>query len=427
MNIPKKYTLTAQSGVSKKVATVYVTQIDLQYNELAEETGPIPNEENPGGFICVNDNDNAGGLTAGAGNGTIDINDPRTPTTPLPFNDGDLKEIFLTITPNPGIGTVTFEPGNLKVWTDKQKTDIAPETWDLAMTSLPSPLYLEGISPGENDVILRYEDTPQLCQDKVKILPQKVEIVNKPDILYFYPNEVYTTGATTGSPTPVIANITPSTQTISWLIENDQSGGTSIQQQGPVNTVGVVTPVFSGNGFFKIVAKHISTECRDEQKSLIIDVTEVLASETEEAYLAAQQALGVNTIALILLANHAINFAATQSHSNAVRHVYWQALVTMDHRFGFNIAFGQSNAHEKNALVLNSGIDNELDPYDTSADLHNNVIGRQLGQGFQAPNSEYTDPIQSTIQQAVLSAVVNGIDPTITLDPEVPSNVVRLK
>ena len=181
LDVPKIYTLTAQSGVSKKVATVYVTQIDLQYNELAEETGPIPNEENPGGFICVNDNDNAGGLTAGEGNGIIDIDDPRTPTTPLPFNDEDLKEIFLTISPNPGIGTVTFEPGNLKVWTDKKKTNIAPETWDLAVTSLPGPLYIEGEFPGENDVILRYQDTPQPCEDKVKITSQKVEFETFPD------------------------------------------------------------------------------------------------------------------------------------------------------------------------------------------------------------------------------------------------------
>ena len=289
---------------------------------------------------------------------------------------------------------------------------------------------LTALKPGAYDIEAIFppgDSPPPKIPNIARVIPTKVEITNKADILYYYPNEVYTTGPTTGSPAPVIANITPPTQTITWLIENDQSGGTSILA-GATNTIGILTPTFSGNGFFQIVAKHISIDCRDEQKSSIIDVVEVLNSQTEADYFVTQATLGVNIFALNDIANEAINYAATQTHSNAVRHCYWQALVTMDHRSGFNIAFGWGNAHEKASATGGSGIDNHLDAYDTSADLHNNVIGRSIGQGFQTATSEFDDPVlQANIRNAVLSAVATGIDPTITLDPEVPSNVVRLQ
>lgn len=59
---------------------------------------------------------------------------------------------------------------------------------------------------------------------------------------------------------------------------------------------------------------------------------------------------------------------------NALRHVYWQALLTMDH--GAENAEQIGNIHEHDAL----------DPIDSAADQGNNDVGRRIGQ--RASNRE---------------------------------------
>ena len=169
LGLPQTFSLVVESGASRKVATVYVINVDVGFMGLNEVT-----EENPGGFICLNDNDNAGGLTAGEGNGIVDISDP----TPLPHHpDNDLQAISLAIFPNPGIGTVELVvPGTLKVWKDKMKT-ATPTSWDLTATSLPTTLFIEGFATGAADLLIRYNDAAPPCEDKVKITSQKVEFV----------------------------------------------------------------------------------------------------------------------------------------------------------------------------------------------------------------------------------------------------------
>jgi hypothetical protein len=169
---PMMIPLTAIAGASQKTAAVYVIEPDIDFQGIEEEwQNPSNNEENPGGFICVNDNDNAGGMSAGAGNGIPDINDP----TPLSFDDSELLPISLSITPKPPIGILSLVvPGNLRVWAD-QKKNPTPTSWDLAdpMVVLPTTLYIEGFSPAAtSDLILRYTG-PVTCQDKVIITSLK--------------------------------------------------------------------------------------------------------------------------------------------------------------------------------------------------------------------------------------------------------------
>ncbi len=68
--------MTLQRELSSRVEDcalrIVVVAINLSYNGLPEETEEEPNEEVPGGFIILNDNDNAGGEGAGETNGVPD-------------------------------------------------------------------------------------------------------------------------------------------------------------------------------------------------------------------------------------------------------------------------------------------------------------------------------------------------------------------
>ena len=64
---------------------------------------------------------------------------------------------------------------------------------------------------------------------------------------------------------------------------------------------------------------------------------------------------------------------------NAIRHTLWQA--TISSRFSADIAKAVGDAYEKNSQALETPPDRfyNLHKADESIDLHNNVIGRQLG------------------------------------------------
>ena len=67
---------------------IVVVAINLSYNGLAEETEEERNDEVPGGFIILNDNDNAGGTGAGQGNDT-----PDNEETAFDYSDPDLETL----------------------------------------------------------------------------------------------------------------------------------------------------------------------------------------------------------------------------------------------------------------------------------------------------------------------------------------------
>ena len=177
----------AKCGTSSKAVRVIVVKLDLEYDGLPEEwLAPPgePNEEEPGGFICVNDNDNAGG-EEGGGNGTPDFEDDA----PLPHADPDLKQIKLILLPTDleyGKATMTL-PGVLRIWKDEfkheppGKKDDSLLEWEMP-AELPTPLYLEGYSPGAGAVTLSYEyDGKISLSDKVNMTVFKMEIKRSVD------------------------------------------------------------------------------------------------------------------------------------------------------------------------------------------------------------------------------------------------------
>jgi hypothetical protein len=155
-----------------------VLKADLIFQALPEERESPPNEESPGGYMIVNDNDNAGGTSPG-GNGTIDLDD----STPLSLADSDLKPITLNVTPVVPDATVSLTvPDFLRVWNNDTKDADAtvgasvteyPEqkkrklSWPVA--AYPRTLHLEGVKPGDGDLVLTYAGTGFSCEDKVKI------------------------------------------------------------------------------------------------------------------------------------------------------------------------------------------------------------------------------------------------------------------
>ena len=66
------------------------------------------------------------------------------------------------------------------------------------------------------------------------------------------------------------------------------------------------------------------------------------------------------------------------SENGAFRHALWQAEITSE--FGSNIARQIGDAHEDNPNIdMSQTFFSNLDDADTSADLHNNIIGRSIG------------------------------------------------
>lgn len=149
-------------------------QVDLVFDGLPEETEEPPNEENPGGFLMLNDNDNAGGAEPGQGNGTPDLDD----TPPLQFADSDLKSLTLSISPTPTNGTATLNiPACVRLWTDAKKTQQQTVLqWEFPGQTMPHTLYVEGYSPGAGYMTLTYSGGAS-ASDTVKINLIKVDIV----------------------------------------------------------------------------------------------------------------------------------------------------------------------------------------------------------------------------------------------------------
>lgn len=66
------------------------------------------------------------------------------------------------------------------------------------------------------------------------------------------------------------------------------------------------------------------------------------------------------------------------SENGAFRHALWQAKITSE--FGSNIAKQVGDAHEVNPNIdMNETVFSSIDEADKSVDLHNNIIGRLIG------------------------------------------------
>ncbi|HEX4954148.1 MAG TPA: PKD domain-containing protein [Thermoanaerobaculia bacterium] len=139
---------------------VKVITVDLVLKELPEEDEPAPNEEDPGAFFVVNDDDDNG-------------NDmPDSEETGSVTDENEL--VMLTIDVDDGIeqGQLTLEAGSdggsVKVWEEETKgTEVQlPKTWNFENSETPPDmLWVEGVAgssgPAATELKLSYENGDQ--------------------------------------------------------------------------------------------------------------------------------------------------------------------------------------------------------------------------------------------------------------------------
>ena len=126
--------------------------------------------------------------------------------------------------------------------------------------------------------------------------------------------------------------------------------------------------------------------------------------------------------------NYSVNIARTAgltlepegSHSNALRHTIWQALITKD--FGVDQAIRIGMAHESNIKVYKTSGFETKGSADNVADLLNNEIGRQIGKGFQGSNYELILSILDQFRDKGLWVVQELDDGTYTVNLETISS-----
>jgi hypothetical protein len=158
--------------------TVNVLKVDIEYNGVKEDK-----EEDPGGLICLNDNDNDGEAGVDKDRPVIrPDSDPEEPMPELAAADPDLRPVKLLIEPLPDTGEVKLTvPAQLQVWTNATKAILIEErSWDLAKPEerdafkalMKDGVWVEGIATGSDDMTLSYES----CEDKVKMNIIKVEL-----------------------------------------------------------------------------------------------------------------------------------------------------------------------------------------------------------------------------------------------------------
>ena len=161
------------------------TRVD--YQGLPEETAPTPNEETPGGYVALNDNDDCRGTTEpgpfppGPGNGTADKDDAVTPVTPV---DPDLRLIAFALDPGPVLcgGTVSLTvPANVKLWQSQDKQGLVPiGPWDLSISGQRAQFvsevlgnrWVEGLADGSGDIVLLYAQ----ASDKVTVTTVDIDV-----------------------------------------------------------------------------------------------------------------------------------------------------------------------------------------------------------------------------------------------------------
>ncbi|MEI7989398.1 MAG: hypothetical protein WCI88_10175, partial [Chloroflexota bacterium] len=173
------YTLTMGSLFSTPVTRkITIIKPNLVFKGLEEEIWPNPNEETPGAFIKLNnDDDNNNGHPDNQEIGPV-------------VGEDDLVEFSLY----PGVGslttgTLTLEatdnPGKIRVFQNKDKSNPVNLPKDWSPSTFPTiPLYLEGKSASSviSDVTLRlrYHSGSIDCGDKVKLTIATAEFAKAP-------------------------------------------------------------------------------------------------------------------------------------------------------------------------------------------------------------------------------------------------------
>ena len=147
-----------------------VVTLNLIVQNLAEESGATPHEEDPGAFLPLNgDDDN--------GNGILDKDD----TTQVTGENELLPATIQGLTTGLNVGTVTLtSTEGVAVWLDATKTTSVPTSWDLANASVPTTVYLEGVmgsfAPGDQTLTLTYTQGDRVIIDEVTATVVTVDI-----------------------------------------------------------------------------------------------------------------------------------------------------------------------------------------------------------------------------------------------------------
>lgn len=183
------YVYNRPSGALVHEDNLALTVVDVKVNVIIqglpeEDDDPATDDElDPGAFICVNDNDNAGMFALGEPNGIPDLEDP----TPLDVADPDLVEATISLTLDPDIIPaevhITPPPG-IRMWSDAKKTEeMFPGIMDLASipgtagagTLRTKTVHLEGTSPGSG-IFLIAANRAKSGKDKVTTNVIKVDL-----------------------------------------------------------------------------------------------------------------------------------------------------------------------------------------------------------------------------------------------------------
>lgn len=255
------------------------------------------------------------------------------------------------------------------------------------------------------------------------------------EIIYYYQKWVYDRYPF-HTPPEIHAEILPPNRIGYWSISEDNTtGGIDIESLTPNGDRAVVTP---GNGPGTFIIRLEDSEndaCAIEQKAMIIDTDALMSSISEPLFLASIPLIygWGRVIDMLKLNTHVQKYANTQPDSivDVTRHLYWQSLLTADCRYGELVAVIWGNTHETaSAFAYESGqgiAQGGGSPRDTSMDLHNNVIGRQLGSTYQYPVSTWHDEeMQNCFKSAILELAANSVNPCENLNPEIPPYIARM-
>ena len=100
-----------------------------------------------------------------------------------------------------------------------------------------------------------------------------------------------------------------------------------------------------------------------------------------------------------MLILNAVGLQIRPSGDGAFRHTLWQAQITSE--FGTSIAKQAGDAHEDNPNIdMNQTFYTNINEADKSADLHNNIIGRTIGESIKGAKMNVT-------AKAVLNVFIN--------------------
>ncbi|GEM_PF-3022098 len=144
--------------------------VDLSYDGVADE-----DETDPGGFLCVNDDDDDG-------NDTPDKDDSG-----LTINENDLKPLVLSLNPGwsqTGVVLLRCRAGCDKVKfydnADRSNPFTLPVQWSVPHPDLPKTLYVEGVkrstAPRDVTIEARFNGGGTECKDVVKLTVVQVDL-----------------------------------------------------------------------------------------------------------------------------------------------------------------------------------------------------------------------------------------------------------